>query len=56
MVDIEYRLLVNKRDSECLNAVSDSEVHKVDEFSEVRLVEEIDDERDVVSEVDNDEV
>ena len=34
-------------------AVSDSEVHKVDKVSEVRLVGEIDDE---VSEVDYDEV
>ena len=48
------KLLVNERDSECHKAVvSDSQVHKADEVSEVRLVAEIDDE---VSEVDYDEV
>ena len=36
--------------------VSDSEVHKADEVSEVRLVGEIDDELDEVSEVDYEEV
>ena len=36
------KLLINERDSECHKAVvSDSEVHKDDEFSEVRLVGEI---------------
>ena len=34
----------------------DSEVHKADEVSEVRLVGEIDDELDEASEVDYDEV
>ena len=49
--------LVNERDSEGHKAVvSDSEVHKADEISEVRLVGEIDDELDEVSEVDYDEV
>ena len=43
------KLLVNERDSECHKAVvSDSEVHKADEVSEVRLVGEIDDELDEV--------
>ena len=37
-------------------AVSDSEVHKDDKVSEVRLVGEIDDEQDDVSEVDYDEI
>ena len=37
-------------------AVGDSEVHKANEVSEVRLVVEIDDELDEVSEVDYDEV
>ena len=51
------KLLVNERDSECHKAfVSDSEMHKADEVSEVRLVREIDDELDEVSEVDYDEV
>ena len=46
-------LLVNERYSECHKAVvSDSEVHKADEVSEVGLVGEIDDELDEVSEVD----
>ena len=36
--------------------VRDSEVHKADEVSEVRLVGEIDDELDEVNEVDCDEV
>ena len=45
---------VNSRDSECYKAVvSDSEVYKADEVSEVRPVGEIDDE---VSEVENDKV
>ena len=36
-------LLVNERDSECHEAVvCDSEVHKADEVSEVRLVGDID--------------
>ena len=49
--------LVNERDSEGHKAVvSDSEVHKADEISEVRLVGEIDDELDEVSEVNYDEV
>ena len=43
-------LLVNERDSECHKAVvSDSEVHKADEVSEVRLVGEIYNELEVVS-------
>ena len=51
------KLLLNERDSECHNAVvSDGEVHKADEVSEVRLVGEIDDELDEVREVDYDEV
>ena len=51
------KLLVNERDSECHEAVvSDSEVHKTDEVSEVRLVGEIDDTLHEVSEVDYDEV
>ena len=51
------KLLINERDSECHKAlVSDSEVHKADEVSEVKLVGEIDDEMDEVSEVDYDEV
>ena len=51
------KLLVKKRDSECHKAVvSDSEVHKADEVCEVRLVGEIDDELDEVSEVDFDGV
>ena len=36
--------------------VSDSEVHKAEQVNEVRIVGEIDDELDVVSEVDYDEV
>ena len=48
--------LVNERDSECHEAVHDSEVHKLDEVSEERLVLEIDDELDEGSEVDNNEV
>ena len=41
------KLLVNERDGECHKAVGrDSEVHKADEVSEVRLVGEIDDELD----------
>ena len=45
-----YKLLVNKRNSECHKAVvSYSEVHKTDEVSYVRLVGEIDDELDEVS-------
>ena len=45
------------RDCECCKAVvSDSEVHKADQVSEVRLVGEIDDELDEMSEVDYDEV
>ena len=45
------------RDSECHKAVvSDSEVHKADEVSKVRLAGEIDDELDGVSEVNYDEV
>ena len=51
------KLLVNERYSECHKAVvSDSEVHKADEVSEVRLVGEIDDELHEVSEFDYDEV
>ena len=43
--------------SECHKAVvSDSEVYKADEVSEVRLMGEIDDELNEVSEVDYDEV
>ena len=43
------KLLVNERDNECHKAVvSDSEVHKGDEVSEVRLVGAIDDELDEV--------
>ena len=50
-------LLVNERDSECQKAVvSDSEMRKADEVSEVKLVGEIDDDLDEVSEVDYDEV
>ena len=49
--------LVNERDSECHKAiVSDSEVDKAAEVSEVRLVGEIDDSLVEVSEVDYDEV
>ena len=49
----EDKFLFNVRDSECHEAViSDSEVHKADEVSEVRFVEEIDDELDEVTEVD----
>ena len=44
------------RDSECHKTVSDSEVHKADEVSDVRLVGKIDDEQDEVNEVDYDEV
>ena len=41
------KLLVNERDIECNKAVvSDSEVHKADEVSEVRLVGEINDQLD----------
>ena len=51
------KLSVNERDSEWHKAVvSDSEVHKADEISEVRLVGEIDDSLDKVSEVDYDVV
>ena len=51
------KLLVNERDSDChMAVVSDSEVHKADEVSEVRLVGEFHDELDEVSEVDYDEV
>ena len=49
------KLLIT-RDSECHKAVSDSEVHQADDVSELRLVGEIDDEVDEVSEVDYDEV
>ena len=46
------KFLVNERDSECHEAVvSDSEVHKADEVSGVRLVGEIDDELDEDCEV-----
>ena len=46
-------LLINERDSESHEAVvSDSEVHKADEVSEVKLMGEIDDELDKVSEID----
>ena len=48
---------LTERDGECHEAVvSDSEVHKADDVSEVRLVGEIDDKLDEVSEVDYDEV
>ena len=51
------KILVNERDSECHKAVvSDSDVLKADEVSKVRLVGEIDDELDEVSEVDYYEV
>ena len=50
------KLLVYERDSERYKAVSDSEVHKADDVSEVRLVREIDDEWDEVSEFNYDEV
>ena len=41
------KLLVTERDSDCHEAVvTDSEVHKADEVSEVRLVEEIEDKQD----------
>ena len=44
-VKIAVRVRVNERDSECHKAVvSDSEVHKTDEASKVRLVGDIDDE------------
>ena len=44
------------RDSECHKAVvSDNELHKADDVSEVRLVGEIYDDLDEVSEVDYDE-
>ena len=47
------KLLVNERDSECHEAaVSDSEVHKTDDVSEVRLVGDIDDEMSYVGEAD----
>ena len=36
------KLLVNKRYSECHKAINDSEVHKAEEVSEVRLVGGID--------------
>ena len=50
-------ILVNEGDSESHNkAVRDSEVHKDDEVSEVRLVVWNDDELDEVSEVYYDEV
>ena len=55
-IALRDKLLVNEKDSECHKAVSDSEVHKADQVSEVRLVGEIDDELDAVSEVDYDEV
>ena len=46
------KLLVNERDGESQEAVvSDSEVHKADEVSEVGLVGEINNEQDEVSEV-----
>ena len=49
--------LVDDRNSECHKAVvSDSEVHKADEDSEVRFVGEIDDELDEVRQVHYDEV
>ena len=55
-----YDLLLNGRDSEChKGVVSDSEVQMADEVSkvtEVRLVREINDELDEVSEVVYDEV
>ena len=45
------KLLVNERDRECHQAVvNDSEVHQADEVSKVRLVGEIDDELNEVSE------
>ena len=58
---------LNERHSECHKAVvsvsechkavvSDSEMHNTDNVSEVRLVEQIDDELYEVSEVDYDEV
>ena len=51
------KLLVNERDSEHQKAVvSDSEVQKDDEVSEVRLLGKIHDEQDQVSQVDYDEV
>ena len=51
------KLLVNEGDSECHEAVvSNSKVHTADQVSEVRLVEEIYEELDAVSEVDYDEV
>ena len=50
------KLFVNEKDSGHKAVVSDGEVHKPDEVSEVRLVGEIDDELDEVSEVDYDEV
>ena len=51
------KILVNERDSERHKAdVSDSEVHKDDKVSEVRLVGEIDEEQDDVSEADYDEI
>ena len=48
--------LLIMRDSACHKAVSGSEVHQTDDVSELRLVGEIDDEVDEVSEVDYDEV
>ena len=46
------KVLVNERDGEChQGVVSDSEVHKTDEVSEVRLVGEIYDELDEDCEV-----
>ena len=40
----------------CFQLISDRDVHKVDEVSEVGLVREIDDELDEVREVDYDEL
>ena len=54
-IAVRVTLLVNKRDSECHEAVvSDSDVHKADAVCEVRLVGEIDD-LDEVSDVDYDD-
>ena len=51
------KFVVNERDSECHKAiVSDTEMHKADEVSKVRLVGEIDDELDEASEVEHNEV
>ena len=58
-VKIAVRVTIFKliRDSECHKAVvCDSEVHKADEVSEVRLVGEVDHELDEVSDVDYEEI